>query len=127
IMSLGGLAVAVGMLVDNAIVVIENMARHRGLGKGAFQAAAEGGSEVAGAVVASTFTTLVVFIPIAFMRDLTGQLFRDLAVAVSGALALSLIVALTVAPAAYSRWEGRRASRARRRAAPVKSPAPVAA
>ncbi len=126
LMSLGGLAISVGMLVDNAIVVLENMARHRALGKTASEAAADGGSEVGAAIVAATLTSLVVFIPLTFVKDLTGQLFKDLALTVSASLTISLIVALTVVPAAYARWEGRRKGvRHHRRSAAFESPVSI--
>lgn len=107
-MSLGGLALAVGMLVDNSIVVLENIVRHRRLGKGRIEAALSGASEIAGAIVASTLTTVVVFIPIFFVDSLAGILFRDTGIAVASSLIVSIAVALTVVPAAASRWIGRR-------------------
>ena len=98
IISLAGLAFAVGMVVDNSIVVLENIYRHREMGKDRWQAAMDGGAEVWGAVLASTLTTLAVFIPILFVQDEAGQLFRDIAIAISVAVGLSLIVSLTVVP-----------------------------
>jgi HAE1 family hydrophobic/amphiphilic exporter-1 len=98
IMSLGGLALGVGMLVDNSIVVLESIDRHRRLGRSRRRAAAEGGGEVAGAVTAATLTTVSVFVPIVFVRGVAGQLFYDLAVTVCIALVASLIASLTLIP-----------------------------
>lgn len=98
VVSLAGISFAVGMLVDNAIVVFENIFRHREMGKGRIQAAYEGTVEVWGAVLASTLTTVAVFLPIVFVEEEAGQLFRDIAIAISGAVCLSLIVSITVIP-----------------------------
>jgi len=98
IMSLGGLALGVGMLVDNSIVVLEAIDRRRREGLGAREAAARGASEVAGAVTAATLTTVSVFLPIIFVRGVAGQLFYDLAVTVCLALTTSLVVSLTLIP-----------------------------
>ncbi len=98
IITLAGLAFASGMVVDNAIVVLENIYRHREMGKGAFQAALEGAQEVWGAILASTLTTVAVFVPVLFIEHEAGQLFRDIAIAISLAVSLSLIVSLTVVP-----------------------------
>ncbi|MEM8913195.1 MAG: efflux RND transporter permease subunit, partial [Planctomycetota bacterium] len=100
IISLAGMAFAVGMVVDNAIVVIENIYRHLQSGSSPQQAAYEGTREVAGAVVASTLTTLIVFFPILMIQEAAGQLFRDIALAIMAAVGLSLIVSLTVIPSA---------------------------
>ncbi|MEZ5973943.1 MAG: efflux RND transporter permease subunit [Planctomycetota bacterium] len=100
IISLAGMAFAVGMVVDNAIVVIENIFRHLELGKPIKEASLEGTKEVAGAVVASTLTTLVVFLPILLIQDSAGQLFRDIALAIMASVGLSLIVSVTVIPSA---------------------------
>ena len=104
--SMGGLALGVGMLVDNSIVVIENIFRMRSEGKTAFEAAIEGAKEVAGAITASTLTTVVVFVPIAFTSGLTRQLFTDMALTIAFSLIASLAVALTLVPAAASRFLG---------------------
>ena len=96
--SLAGLAFAVGMAVDNSIVVLENIYRHRQMGKSRGTAAVDGAKEVWGAVLASTLTTIAVFIPIAFIEEEAGQLFGDIAIAISCAVGLSLIVAVTVIP-----------------------------
>ncbi|KKM25687.1 hypothetical protein LCGC14_1592480, partial [marine sediment metagenome] len=98
VVSLAGIAFAVGMLVDNSIVVIENIDRHRKMGKTPFNAAYDGTQEVWGAVLASTLTTIAVFLPVVFMQEEAGQLFRDIAIAVVGAVSLSLIISVTVIP-----------------------------
>ncbi|MDH3523484.1 MAG: efflux RND transporter permease subunit [Acidobacteriota bacterium] len=98
IMSLGGLALGVGMLVDNAIVVLEAVYKHREAGKGAFAAARDGASEVGRAVIASTLTTVAVFLPVVFLEGVAAQLFRDMALTVSFSLLASLAIALTLIP-----------------------------
>lgn len=98
IMSLGGVALAVGMLVDNAIVVLENIVRKREQGEDILEAARSGTAEVAGAVTAATLTTIAVFFPMVFISGIAGQLFRDQALTVTFALAFSLLVALTLIP-----------------------------
>jgi HAE1 family hydrophobic/amphiphilic exporter-1 len=98
VVSLAGIAFAVGMLVDNAIVVLENIDRHRGMGKNPFQASYDGAQEVWGAVLASTLTTVAVFLPVVFVQEEAGQLFRDIAIAVSCAVILSLFVSVSVIP-----------------------------
>ena len=97
--SMSGLAVAVGMLVDNSIVVIENIYRLRAKGATAVQAAVAGARQVAGAVTSSTLTTVCVFLPIVFVEGITKQLFTDLALTMSYSLMASLIIALTLVPA----------------------------
>ena len=108
VVSLAGLAFAVGMLVDNAVVVLENIYRRRSHGESAWQAAADGTEEVWGAVVSSTLTTVAVFLPIVFVEEEAGQLFRDIALAISAAVALSLIVSVTAIPTAAARLFGQR-------------------
>jgi HAE1 family hydrophobic/amphiphilic exporter-1 len=98
IMSLGGIALATGLLVDNAIVVLENISRYRSEGESRINAAIKGASEVGGAVIASTLTTIAVFLPLAFVEGIAGQLFRDQALTVTFALAISLFVAVTLIP-----------------------------
>jgi len=98
IMSLGGIALAVGMLVDNSIVVLENIVSKKEQGLGVVDAARSGTTEVAGAVFASTLTTIAVFFPMVFITGIAGQLFRDQALTVTFALAFSLVVALTLIP-----------------------------
>jgi len=100
--SLSALAVSVGMLVDNSVVVIENIYRLRAKGANAIQAAVSGAQQVAGAVTASTLTTVCVFAPIVFVEGITRQLFTDLALTMTYALMASLIVALTLVPAMAS-------------------------
>ncbi|MEM9347176.1 MAG: efflux RND transporter permease subunit [Planctomycetota bacterium] len=100
IISLAGMAFATGMVVDNAIVVIENIFRHLEMGKKSARASLDATKEVAGAVVASTATTLVVFVPILMIQDSAGQLFRDIALAIMAAVGISLIVSITVIPSA---------------------------
>ena len=98
IMSLGGIALAVGMLVDNSIVVLENIVRKKEQGEGILEAAQNGTSEVGSAVVAATLTTIAVFFPMVFISGIAGQLFKDQALTVTFALIFSLIVALTLIP-----------------------------
>lgn len=98
VVSLAGIAFAVGMLIDSAIVVLENIDRHRGMGKTAFESAYHGTREVWGAILASTLTTVAVFLPVVFMEEEAGQLFRDIAIAVTFAVALSLFASVSVIP-----------------------------
>jgi len=98
IMSLGGIALAIGLLVDNAIVVLENIAQKREQGLSRLAAARQGTQQVAMAVTASTFTTVAVFFPMVFISGVAGQLFKDQALTVSFALLFSLLVALTMIP-----------------------------
>ncbi|MCK9994684.1 MAG: efflux RND transporter permease subunit [Candidatus Krumholzibacteria bacterium] len=98
IMSLGGLTLGIGMLVDNSIVVLESIFRKRKDGQSLFAAAVNGTSEVGGAVVASTLTTVAVFLPIVFVEGVAGQLFRDQALTVTFSILASLVVAVTVIP-----------------------------
>ena len=100
--SLSGLAVAVGMLVDNSVVVIENIYRLRSKGATVIQAAVSGAAQVVGAITASTLTTVCVFLPIVFVEGITKQLFTDLALTMTYSLLASLIVALTLVPAMAS-------------------------
>ncbi len=106
VISLAGLAFAVGMLVDNAVVVLENIYRHRQEGQTPLKAASFGTQEVAGAVVASTLTTIAVFLPVLFVQESSGQLFRDIALAISCAVGLSMIVSFTMIPTAAARLFG---------------------
>ncbi len=98
IMSLGGIALGIGMLLDNSIVVLENISRHREMGKDILTAANDGASEVSMAVMASTLTTVAVFFPLVFVKGIAGQLFRDQALTVTFALLMSLVVAITLIP-----------------------------
>lgn len=103
VISLSGLALGVGMLVDNSIVVIENIFRLRNEGYSAKDAAVEGAGEVAGAIMASTLTTVCVFLPIVFTEGITRQLFVDMGLTIAYSLLASLVVALTVVPAMASK------------------------
>ena len=109
IFSTAGLALAVGMLVDNAVVVLENIVRLRRQGLSARDAAVQGATSVSSAVVASTLTTLAVFVPVLFVPGIAGILFHDMAITICFALAVSLLVALSFVPLASSRWLGSRA------------------
>jgi len=103
VISLAGLAFAVGMVVDNAVVVLENIYRHHQAGEDPFRAAVLGTAEVWGAVLASTLPTLAVFVPVLFVQEEAGQLFRDIALAISSAVGLSLLVSITAIPPAAAR------------------------
>ena len=103
VISLSGLALGIGMLVDNSIVVIENIYRLRSEGASVTEAAIEGTREVAGAIAASTLTTVCVFLPIVFTEGITRQLFVDMGLTIGYSLGASLIVALTVVPAMSSK------------------------
>lgn len=98
IITLGGIALGVGMLLDNSIVVLENIYRHRAVGNGRLAAAKEGASEVAAAIMASTMTTAAVFVPVIFIEDMLAQLFTPMALTVTFSLFASLFVALTFIP-----------------------------
>ena len=112
VISLAGLAFASGMVVDNAIVVLENVFRHLERGRTPREASIEGGREVWGGVLASTLTTIAVFVPILLGGDEASQLFVDIAIAISAAVAISLVVSLTVVPVLTSLWLKPRAGRA---------------
>jgi HAE1 family hydrophobic/amphiphilic exporter-1 len=98
VMSLGGIALAVGLLVDSAIVVLESIARRRQQGDDPLEAAQRGASEVGGAIIASTLTTIAVFLPLIFVEGLAGQLFGDQALTITFSLLLALLIALAVIP-----------------------------
>ena len=98
VISLAGIAFAVGMLMDSAIVVLENIDRHRKMGKTPFESAYQGTKEVWGAILASSLTTIAVFLPIVFIKEEAGQLFRDIAIGVTCAILISLFVAVSVIP-----------------------------
>ncbi len=102
IISLGGLALGIGMLVDNSIVVLEAIQRFQDQGMDRYNAALKGTSEVAGAVTASTFTTVAVFFPIVFVEGIAGQLFKDMAMTVTFSLLASLMASLTLVPMLYA-------------------------
>ena len=103
VISLSGLALGIGMLVDNSIVVIENIYRMRSEGMSVQEAATEGAREVAGAILASTLTTVCVFLPIVFTEGITRQLFVDMGLTIAYSLLASLVIALTVVPAMSSK------------------------
>ena len=98
VMSLGGLALATGMVVDDSIVVLENIARLRERGIGIVESAVQGAREVSMAVTASTLTTVAVFFPLVFVQGIAGQLFRDQALTITFAMLVSLVVAMTLIP-----------------------------
>lgn len=102
--SLAGISFAVGMLVDSAIVVLENIDRHRKEGMSVSDAAYKGTKEVWGALVASSSTTMAVFIPIIFLQDEAGQLFKDIAIAVTSSVLISLFVSITVIPMLWKKF-----------------------
>jgi HAE1 family hydrophobic/amphiphilic exporter-1 len=103
-MSFGGLALGIGLIVDNAIVVLENIVRLREEGRELKDGALTGTKQVAGAIIASTLTTMVIFLPVVFMQTISGMLFRELALVVVFALTCSLLVALTLVPMLSSRY-----------------------
>ncbi|MDY0109426.1 MAG: efflux RND transporter permease subunit [Candidatus Krumholzibacteria bacterium] len=124
LMSLGGLTLGIGMLVDNSIVVLESIARRRRQGLSLAAAAVAGASEVGAAVTASTLTTIAVFLPIVFVEGIAGQLFRDQALTVTFSLLASLLVAISLIPM-LSSLGGRQTAR-RRKAAAEAAAAPLA-
>lgn len=104
VISLAGLAFAVGMVLDAAIVVLENVVRLREEGRSAFDASLEGSTQVWGALLASTATTVAIFLPVIFLKDVEGQLFADLALTIAIAVSISLLVAITILPTAARKW-----------------------
>jgi len=104
VISLAGLAFAVGMVMDAAIVVLENIVRLREEGHDAHESAYLGSSQVWGALLASTATTVAIFLPVIFLKDVEGQLFADLALTIAIAVSISLLVAVTILPAAARKW-----------------------
>ena len=110
VISLAGLAFAVGMVVDNATVVFENIFTRWEQGESAYDATIRGTEEVWGAVVLATLTTVSVFVPVIFVQEEAGQLFSDIALAISAAVAISLILAIVVVPPATARFLGKRKS-----------------
>jgi HAE1 family hydrophobic/amphiphilic exporter-1 len=98
IISMAGLALAIGMLVDNSIVVLENIYRHQEMKKDMIESANIGTTEVGMAITASTLTTIAVFVPVLFVPNITGQLFKDMVLTISYSLAVSLLVAVTLVP-----------------------------
>ena len=104
VISLAGLAFAVGMVLDAAIVVLENIVRLREKGLSSFEASLQGAQQVWGALLASTATTVAIFLPVIFMREVEGQLFGDLAITIAIAVVVSLLVAVTILPLAARTW-----------------------
>ncbi len=104
IISMSGLALAIGMLIDNSIVVLENIYRHNEMDKDIRQASDDGTTEVGVAIIASTLTTLAIFVPIYFVKGIAGVMFRDMVIAIVCSLSVSLIVALTLIPLLSSRF-----------------------
>ena len=104
VISLAGVAFAIGMTLDNSIVVLESIFRHRSMGKSKYHAALEGVQEVWTAVLASTLTTVFVFLPVIFVTEEAGQLYSDIAIAISASVLMSMIVAVTIIPSACSRF-----------------------
>jgi HAE1 family hydrophobic/amphiphilic exporter-1 len=104
--SLAGISFAVGMLIDSAIVVLENIDRHRKMGKSIADAAYDGTMEVWGALIASASTTVAVFLPIIFLQDEAGQLFKDIAIAVTASVTFSLFVSIAVIPMLWKKFAG---------------------
>lgn len=104
VISLAGVAFSIGMTLDNSIVVLENIYRYMGEGKSRFEAALQGVIEVYPAVLASTLTTVMVFLPIVFIQQEAGQLYSDIAIAISASILMSMIIAITLIPAACSRF-----------------------
>lgn len=127
VVSLAGISFAVGMLVDNAIVVLENIDRHRRqLGKSPALAAYDGAREVWGAVLASTLTTVAVFLPVVFTQEEAGQLFKDIAIAVTCSVGLSLFVSVSVIPMLASKLFGLAQRRFARKGAAAQDGEPAA-
>jgi CzcA family heavy metal efflux pump len=108
LMSLGGLAVAIGLIIDDTVVVIENIARHLALGETGDAAIDRASREISGAVIGSTLTTILVFVPLAFVRGVVGQFFQSLSLSLSLALLVSMVVSLTVIPVLAARFLARR-------------------
>ncbi|WP_119679204.1 efflux RND transporter permease subunit [Indioceanicola profundi] len=104
VISLAGLAFGVGMVIDSAIVVLEAIVKRRDRGEGADEASLSGASRVTAALVASTATTVITFVPIVFMREVEGQIFADLALTIAVGVSVSLLICLTVLPVATARW-----------------------
>jgi CzcA family heavy metal efflux pump len=108
LMSLGGLAVAIGLIIDDTVVVIENIARHLALGHTGDAAVDRASREISGAVIGSTLTTILVFVPLAFVHGVVGQFFQSLSLSLSVALLVSMVVSLTIIPVLAARFLGRR-------------------
>ena len=104
VLTLMGLSLAIGMLIDDAIVVRENIVRHLQRGKDHFDAARDGTAEIGLAVMATTFTIIAVFVPVAFMGGMVGRMFYEFGITVAAAVAASLFVSFTLDPMLSSRW-----------------------
>src|SRR5262245_45392419 len=109
LMSLGGLAVAIGLIIDDTVVVVENIARHLAAGETGDGAVGRARQEIRGAVIRSTLTTILVFLPLAFVRGVVGQFFQSLSLALSVSLLVSMVVSLTIIPVLAARFLARRA------------------
>ena len=108
LMSLGGLAVAIGLIIDDAVVVIENIARHLARGESGDAAVDRASKEISGAVIGSTLTSILVFVPLIFVRGVIGQFFQSLSLALAVALLVSMVVSLTIVPVLAAHFLGRR-------------------
>ena len=108
LMSLGGLAVAIGLIIDDSVVVVENIARHLSEGQTGDEAIARASREISGAVIGSTLTTILVFVPLAFVRGVIGQFFQSLSLALTVALLVSMVISLTLVPVLAARFLARR-------------------
>ncbi len=108
LMSLGGLAVAIGLIIDDTVVVIENIARHLAEGQTGDAAVDRASKEISGAVVGSTLTTILVFLPLAFVKGMVGQFFQSLALALTVSLLVSMVVSLTIIPVLAAKFLGRK-------------------
>ncbi len=109
LMSLGGLAIAIGLIIDDTVVVVENISRHLAAGETGDAAVDRASKEISGAVIGSTFTTILVFLPLAFVHGVIGQFFQSLSLALSVSLLVSMVVSLTIIPVLASRFLARRA------------------
>jgi CzcA family heavy metal efflux pump len=109
LMSLGGLAVAIGLIIDDSVVVVENIARHLSEGQSGDEAIDRASREISGAVIGSTLTTILVFLPLALVRGVVGQFFQSLSLSLTVALLVSMVVSLTVIPVLASRFLANRA------------------
>ena len=108
LMSLGGLAVAIGLIIDDSVVVVENIARHLAGGETGDAAIERASREISGAVIGSTLTTILVFVPLAFVQGVVGQFFQSLSMALAIALLVSMVVSLTLIPVLSARYLARR-------------------
>ncbi|HMB07842.1 MAG TPA: efflux RND transporter permease subunit [Isosphaeraceae bacterium] len=108
LMSLGGLAVAIGLIIDDTVVVVENITRHLAEGQTGDAVVDRASKEISGAVIGSTLTTILVFLPLTFVRGVVGQFFQSLSLALSVALLVSMVVSLTIIPVLAARFLGRR-------------------